>query len=176
MRRAGPLQGWDRNTGAVEAQPHPRIPLRQLDDRTTLAESNTVLDGLARATRSWAPCAFTRASALPWMPFNRSWREPPIAIARDGLTVRGTPLTKLESQGLPPQHALRAATLELMATHPVREEFFVADECGVADLALRGCTPAAHKGGLRLNDEPPVTPWWSRIASQPRSATIRERE
>ncbi|MEE9346617.1 MAG: glutathione S-transferase, partial [Robiginitomaculum sp.] len=70
-------------TEAFKAKnPAGQIPLLQLADGRTIAQSNAILYFLAEGTPYWPLGAFEQAQVLQWMFFEQYTHEPSIAVAR----------------------------------------------------------------------------------------------
>ena len=75
-----------------------RVPVLELDDGRTLAESNAILWYLADGTRYLPEDAFERAQVLQWMFFEQYSHEPYVAVVRHR-TMLGTLDTLPGSRG-----------------------------------------------------------------------------
>lgn len=141
-----------------------RVPVLQLDNGETLAESNAILCFLAEDTRLWPGPRLARARTLQWLFFEQYSHEPYIAVAR---YICGF---------LPPDHERRAElpklqerggqALAVMEQHLSGRQFFVEDRFGIADIALYAYTHAAADGGFRLEPYPYLRAWLDRVAEQ----------
>lgn len=141
-----------------------RVPVLQLDNGETLAESNAILCFLAEDTRLWPGPRLARARTLQWLFFEQYSHEPYIAVAR---YICGF---------LPPDHERRAElpklrergkqALAVMEQHLSGRQFFVEDRFGIADIALYAYTHAAADGGFRLEPYPSIRAWLYRVAEQ----------
>ena len=145
-----------------------RIPVLQLDDGTTLAESNAILCYLAEGTLYMPTDALERARVLQWMFFEQYDHEPNIAVARFLLHYAENPDAELVAT----KQAGGKRALAAMERHLSEHEFLVGDAYSVADISLYGYTHVADEAGLNLADYPGVARWVGRVAAQPGHVTI----
>ena len=145
-----------------------RIPVLELDDGTTLAESNAILCYLAEGTRYMPTDALDRARVLQWMFFEQYDHEPNIAVARFLLHYAEAPDAELVAA----KQAGGGRALAAMERHLSEHEFLVGESYSVADIALYGYTHVAEEAGLSLADYPGVARWVARVAAQPGHVTI----
>ncbi len=145
-----------------------RIPVLELDDGTTLAESNAILCYLAEGTPYMPTDPLARARVLQWMFFEQYDHEPNIAVARYLLHYAEDPDREL----IAAKQAGGEKALGAMERHLSEHDFLVGDTCTVADIALYGYTHVADEAGLSLDDYPGVARWIERVAAQPGHVTI----
>ena len=149
--------------------PAGQIPLLQLGDGRTLAESNAILTFLAEDTPYIPMNSFDRAKVLQWMFWEQYRHEPAIAVARyisHYAPERKDELPKLQERG--------RAALTVMEDHLTSHMFFVGTGPTVADIALYGYTHVADEGGFNLADYPHVSAWCARMAEHPKHVLITD--
>ena len=149
--------------------PAGQIPVLQLEDGRTLAESNAILMFLAEDTPYVPVNAFERAKALQWMFWEQYRHEPAIAVARFirmYAPEREAELPKLMERG--------AAALSVMEGHLRGQAWFVGAGPSVADVALYGYTHVAGEAGFDLSHYPNVQAWCERMAEHPRHVGMME--
>ena len=74
--------GETRTPEFLAKNPNGKVPLLELDDGRTLAESNAILCYLAEGSRLLPDDRWQRAQTLQWMFFEQYSHEPYIAVAR----------------------------------------------------------------------------------------------
>lgn len=149
--------------------PAGQIPLLQLGDGRTLAESNAILTFLAEDTPYLPVNHFDRAKALQWMFWEQYRHEPAIAVARyitHYAPERKDELPKLQEKG--------RAALAVMDAHLAARAFFVGSGPSVADIALYAYSHVANEGGFALSDYPHVQAWCARMAEHPKHILITD--
>lgn len=149
--------------------PAGQIPLLELGDGRTLAESNAILMFLAEDTPYVPVNAFDRAKALQWMFWEQYRHEPAIAVARfirNYAPDRSAELPRLMERG--------GAALVVMNDHLRTSPWFVGAGPSVADIALYAYTHVAGEGGFDLSDYPHVAAWCARMAEHPRHILITD--
>lgn len=149
--------------------PAGQIPVLQLGDGRTLAESNAILTFLAEDTPYIPMNSFDRAKVLQWMFWEQYRHEPAIAVARyisHYAPERKDELPKLQERG--------RAALSVMDAHLASHMFFVVAGPTVADIALYAYTHVADEGGFNLADYPNVSAWCARMAEHPKHVLITD--
>jgi len=149
--------------------PAGQIPLLQLGDGRTLAESNAILMFLAEDTPYIPMTSFERAKMMQWMFWEQYRHEPAIAVARyisHYAPEREGELPKLLEKG--------RAALTVMEGHLAWSSFFVGSGPSVADISLYAYTHVAGEGGFDLADYPNVSAWCTRMAEHPKHIFITD--
>jgi glutathione S-transferase len=163
------LKGETRTPGFLARNPNGRIPLLELEDGSTLAESNAIQFYLAEGTPLLPDDPLERARTLQWMFFEQYSHEPYIAVLRfwihAGQTAgRETEIELRRTRGY--------EALGVMERHLAAEPFFAGGRYSIADIALYAYTHVAHEGGFDLARFPQVRAWLERVRSQPRHIPI----
>lgn len=159
-------KGETRTTGFLAKNPNGRVPVIELDDGRTLAESNAILCWLAEGTPYLPGDAWQRAQALAWMFFEQYSHEPYIAVARfiRGWTPPDSPRRAAE---LPRCLERGHAALAVMERHLAGHAWFTGHDYGVADIALFAYTDVASEGGFDLGSYPAIRDWLARVRATP---------
>jgi len=152
--------------------PNGKIPVLELDDGRCLAESNAILFYLAEGSRFLPEDPFERATVLQWLFFEQYSHEPNIATTR--FIVTHLPADSPRRAELPRRRELGYAALEVMERHLLSNEFFVAGQFTIADIALYAYTHVAEEGGFDLRPYGAVRAWLTRVAAQPGHAPITQ--
>ena len=158
-------------TEAFKAKnPAGQIPLLELGDGRTIAESNAILYFLAEGTPYWPKNAFDQAKCLQWMFFEQYKHEPTIAVSRFihhyAMEARKGELPALIKRGY--------LALDVMEAHLQTHSWFVGSGPTLADIALYAYTHVAGEGGFDLSAYPQITAWLSRTAEHPRHILITD--
>jgi glutathione S-transferase len=164
------LRGESRTEAFARLNPEQRVPVLQLEDGTTLPESNAILCYLADGT-PWLPAdRLARAQVLRWLFWEQYSHEPNVATVRHWVLH---PSPDEERQRLLPrkrEQGVRA--LAVMERHLAGHAWFVGEGPTVADLALYAYTHVAPEGGFDLAPFPAVRAWLTRVAALPGHVTI----
>ncbi|HKH09726.1 MAG TPA: glutathione S-transferase family protein [Rubrobacter sp.] len=147
--------------------PNGRVPVLELDDGESLAESDAILFYLADGTPLLPSGRLDRARVLQWMFFEQYSHEPNIAVARAWVHVFGLEMTGERLLALQTKRKLGHDALGVMEGHLADNGFFVGGRYTVADIALYAYTHVAHEGGFDLAGYPAVLAWIDRVAAQP---------
>jgi glutathione S-transferase len=132
-----------------------QVPVLELDDGRTLAQSNAIIRYLARGTDLIPAEAFLAAKMDEWLFWEQYSHEPYIAVCRAQMFYLG------KSQGdLDPEKVKRGyAALARMEHHLHDTRFLVGDALSLADVALLAYTRVAHEGGFHLDGYASVRRW-----------------
>ena len=149
-----------------KVNPNGRVLVLELDDGATLPESNAILFYLAENTPFLPEGRLERAQVLRWMFFEQYSHEPNVATPRFWITHH-VEMTEERRLSLETKRKLGYAALNVMENHLASNDYFVADRCTVADIALYAYTHVANEGGFDLEGFPAVRAWLERVAAQP---------
>ena len=143
--------------------PNRKIPLLQLADGRTLAESNAILNYLARGSELEPSGDFDRAKGQQWQFFEQYSHEPCIAVARFIAVYLGLPDSRraeYESKQAGGHKALAVMERQLEQT-----EYLVGSALSTADISLYAYTHVANEGGFELARYPAIQDWLAKIES-----------
>lgn len=159
------LSGETREDDFLARNPAGQVPVVELADGRTLAESGAILLWLAEGTELLPPDPWERAQVERWLFFEQNAHEPYIAVSRFILRYLPTDhprrgeLARLKKRG---ESAL--ATMERQLTaHP----YIAGERFTVADIALYGYTHCAEQGGFDLAPFPAIKAWLERVQADP---------
>jgi len=149
--------------------PLAQVPVLELDDGRSIAESLAILFYLAQGTPWWPAGAYAQAQVLTWLSFEQALHMRPIAQLRLHLSLRRD---KSESDAdmkackVEALEALRLLDDRLRAQGPNR---WVAtdDRPSIADIALYPYTRLSALGGIAIEAWPAVQAWLGRIEALP---------
>ena len=160
------FKGESRTPDFLVKNPAGRIPVLELEDGTTLAESGAILWYLAEGTNFLPKDPIDRAQVLRWICFEQNAHETSVADARFIICHpelaegrKGDVLAEKQKRG--------NAALALMDRHLGAHDFFAAGRYTIADIALYGYTNVATDGDFDLSQYPAVGAWMARIEAQP---------
>ncbi len=159
------LKGESRTPGFLALNPNGRVPLLQLPDGRTLAESNAMLLHLGEGS-GWIPSdAYLRAKMFEWLFFEQYSHEPYIATVR--FWVKHAGKAEEKKQEIVERTARGYAALGVMEKALGASPFLVGERPTLADVALYAYTHVAPEGGFVLDDYPAVGRWLDRVPSVP---------
>jgi glutathione S-transferase len=132
-----------------------QVPVVELDDGRTLAQSNAIIRYLARGTDLIPAEAFLAAKMDEWLFWEQYSHEPYIAVCRAQMVYLG------RSQGdLDPEKVKRGYAALARMEHELKDrQFFVGDALSLADVSLLAYTRVAHEGGFHLDGYDAVKRW-----------------
>ncbi len=132
-----------------------QVPVVELDDGRTLAQSNAIIRYLARGSTLIPADAFAAAKMDEWLFWEQYSHEPYIAVCRFHMRYLGKAASELD-----PDRVQRGyAALERMEQHLAAARFLVGDAVSLADVALLAYTRVAHEGGFDLARYPSIRRW-----------------
>ena len=159
-------KGASRTPEFLNKNPNGRIPALELEDGSTLWESNAIIWYLADGTPFLPSKPLDRARALQWMCFEQYSHEPNIATVRSW--VQHPKDSEDRRVMMPIKRELGYAALKVMEGHLKDRDFFVGGAYSIADIALYAYTHVAPEGGFDLSAYPNIRAWCERIAKQPK--------
>ncbi|MCY1298182.1 Disulfide-bond oxidoreductase YfcG [compost metagenome] len=146
--------------------PNGKIPVLELEDGSTLWESNAILNFLADGSELLPSEPRLRTQVLQWQFFEQYSHEPYVAVARFIQLYQGLPEERRAEYEVCHKRghkALRVMEQQLQST-----PYLVGDRYTIADIALYAYTHVAHEGGFDLGGYPAIQAWLQRVASHPR--------
>jgi glutathione S-transferase len=167
------LQGATRTPAFLAKNANGRIPVLELEDGQTLAESDAILWYLGDGSAFVPEGRLQRAQVLQWMFFEQYSHEPYVATPR--FIMRHLPADSPRRAELPDRLRRGREALAVMELHLRDRPFLVADRYGIADIALYAYTHVADDGGHRIADFPAICAWLARVAAQPGHVRLLDR-
>jgi glutathione S-transferase len=132
-----------------------QVPVVELDDGRTLAQSNAIIRYLARGSTLIPADAFAAAKMDEWLFWEQYSHEPYIAVCRFHMRYLGKAASELD-----PDRVQRGyAALDRMEPHLAGSHFLLGDSLSLADIALLAYTRLAHEGGFGLARYPSIRRW-----------------
>ncbi|MCG8506474.1 MAG: glutathione S-transferase family protein [Sphingomonadales bacterium] len=155
------MTGACRTPAFRKLNPAGQVPVLELDDGRTLAQSNAIMLYLAEGSALIPSDKFARAKMHEWLFWEQHRHEKTIAELRFQRLLLGKRDDELE----PERVAGGRAALDLMNTHLSENNYFVGEALGLADIALVAYTRWADEAGFDLAGWPAVDAWVTRIES-----------
>jgi glutathione S-transferase len=168
------MTGETRKPDFLRLNPNGRVPLLELDDGRTLAESGAILSYLTEGTHLQPTDKWARAQMLQWMFFEQYSHEPYIAVVRFLVAYANKELLEKRRPDLPRLIESGRAALGVMETHLSHNDWFAGGAYSLADIALYGYTHCASEGGFELGRYPRVRAWLDRVAAVPGHIPLSE--
>jgi len=132
-----------------------QVPVVELDDGRTLAQSNAIIRYLARGTDLIPAEAFLAAKMDEWLFWEQYSHEPYIAVCRAQMVYLGKSLGDLD-----PERVKRGYAALARMEHELKDRrFLVGDALSLADVSLLAYTRVAHEGGFHLDGYDAVKRW-----------------
>ncbi len=132
-----------------------QVPVVELDDGRTLAQSNAIIRYLARGSALIPLDAFAAAKMDEWLFWEQYSHEPYIAVCRFQMVYLGKQATELDADKVQRGYA----ALERMEQHVAGSRFMVGEAFSLADVALLAYSRVAHEGGFDLARYPSLRRW-----------------
>jgi glutathione S-transferase len=163
-REVALFQGESRTEDFLRLNPVGAVPVLELEDGRTIAESSAILVYLAHGT-PWLPEErYAKARIAQWLSFEQYYIEPTIGSLRFWtLTGRlGANAGRMvESRR---ENAARAlAALERSLSNG---SFLVGERLTIADIAVYAYTHRAQEAGFRLDSFRALSGWLRRVAAE----------
>ncbi len=160
------FNGGTKSPEFLALNPNGKIPVLQLEDGTTLWESNAILNFLADGSDLLPSEPRLRTQVLQWQFFEQYSHEPFVAVARRIKWLEGMPEARreeYEAKLIDGYHAFAVMEQQLQRT-----PYLVGEQYTIADIALYAYTHVADEGGFDLAGFPAILAWMKRVASHPR--------
>jgi glutathione S-transferase len=155
------MKAETRTPDYLAMNPAGQVPMIELDDGRTLAQSNAIIAYLARVSDLLPDDPYERAKVDEWMFWEQYSHEPYVAVCRFAMVYQGKSAD--EREGWRVERGENA--LDLMEGWLTGRDWFVGDGLTVADIALLAYTRLAHEGGFDLSGRGNVSGWISRCES-----------
>jgi glutathione S-transferase len=168
------LGGETRKPGFLAKNPNGRVPLLELDDGRTLAESGAIISYLSEGSSLQPVDKWAHAEMLQWMFFEQYSHEPYVAVAR--FWLRYAPKEDLDKKRhlVPEWHEKGNAALAVMETHLRKRNWFAGGAYSLADIALYAYTHCADEGDFELARYPAISTWMQRVRAVPDHVPLEE--
>ena len=167
------VNGETRNPEFLAKNPNGKIPLLEIAPNKFISESNAILYYLSQGTKYFPQDKYEQGKVMEWLFFEQYSHEPNIATPRFWITELKQ--ANQYQKEIEQKRKLGYAALNVMEQHLKKRDFFVANKYTIADIALYAYTHVAEEGGFDLTPFPAINTWFTRIESQPRYITIRDR-
>ncbi|WAF83653.1 glutathione S-transferase family protein [Metapseudomonas otitidis] len=164
------LKGETQSEAFLALNPNGKIPVLELEDGTTLWESNAILNFLAEGSDLLPTEPRLRTQVLQWQFFEQYSHEPYVAVARFIKRYQGMPAERAEEYQVCLVRGYKA--LRVMEQQLSRTPYLVGDTYSIADVALYAYTHVAEEGGFDLSGFPAIQAWMARVAAHPRHVSI----
>ena len=166
------FKGEAQSLAFLKLNPAGQTPMLELDDGTTLPESNAILCYLAEGTPFLPDDPVARAQVLRWMFFEQNAVMPNLGQAR--FIHRWLPQDDPMRERLPPVVKGGLEALGVMENFMARRSFFVGDRYTIADIALYAYSHLAPQGGFDLGPFPALIAWMDNVRDQPDHVPIED--
>jgi glutathione S-transferase len=132
-----------------------QVPVIELDDGRTLAQSNAIIRYLAADSGLIPADRYDAAKMDEWLFWEQYSHEPYLAVCRFQMFYLGKDASELD-----PDKVKRGyVALARMEQQLAESRFFVGDQLSLADVALLAYTRVAHQGGFHLDGYAAVRRW-----------------
>lgn len=157
------MKNESRTPAALARNPQGQVPVIELDDGRTLAQSNAIIRYLAQAHKRPGSALlpddpFLQAKVDEWLFWEQYSHEPYIAVCRFHMVF-----LKRSKETRDLMRVQRGeAALDVMERELATRPWFAAGVMTVADIALLAYTRVAHEGGFDLADRTHIRDWIAR--------------
>lgn len=154
------FEGESRTEAFLSLNPAGAIPVLEIDDGRTIAESNAILVYLAEGTPFLPSDRYQRAKVMQWLFFEQYNIEPVIGSLRFW-TLTGR--LERNSHMVAGKREAGARALAALERGLANTPFLVGSNLSIADVAVYAYTHRAQDCGFLLADYPAVTDWVARV-------------
>jgi len=154
------FEGESRSEAFLNLNPTGAIPVLEIEDGRTIAESNAILGYLAEGTPLLPTDRYQRAKVMQWLFFEQYNVEPVIGSLRFWTLTGRLERNRDMVAGKREAGARTLATLDRsLANTP----FLIGKELSIADVAVYAYSHLAQDCGFLLTDYPAVSAWCGRV-------------
>jgi glutathione S-transferase len=157
------FEGESHTDAFLKLNPAGAVPVLELEDGRSIAESNAILAYLAEATPFLPADRFQRAKVMQWLFFEQYHVEPVIGSLRFW-TLTGR-LERNQAMVAGKREAA-ARTLAALDRGLADAPFLVDNEFTIADIAVYAYSHLAEDCGFRLTDYPAFAAWVGRVRDE----------
>jgi glutathione S-transferase len=163
-REVALFQGESRTESFLRLNPVGAVPVLELEDGRTIAESNAILTYLAHGTRLLPEERYAHAKIVQWLSFEQYYIEPTIGSLRfwtltGRLDVNAGRM--IENRRENAERALAALEHTLSDA-----SFLVGERLTIADIAIYAYTHRAEDCGFSFESHPALSAWLERVATE----------
>ncbi len=152
------LNGECRTPDYLAKNPAGQVPMLELGNGRTLAQSNAIMEFLAEGSVLLPADTYDRAKVNEWLFWEQYSHEPYIAVCRFDMVYRGKPREQREGWRV----ERGEAALDLMESWLGDRDWFVGKTITIADVALVAYTRLAEEGGFDISGRVRVAQWIGR--------------
>ena len=152
------LKGETRTEEFLARNPFGQVPVLELEDGRTLAQSNAIIRYLARGSALIPVDDFAAARMDAWLFWEQYSHEPYVAVCRFQMRYLGRGAEEREGWRV----ERGEAALDVLEAHLAGRDWLVGDDMTLADVALLPYTRLAHEGGFDLSERPAIRRWIAR--------------
>lgn len=149
------MKGQTRTPEFLRLNPAGQVPVIELDDGRTLAQSNAIIRYLARGSALVPADPFLQAKMDEWLFWEQYSHEPYIAVCRFMMVYLGKSVSDLDADKLKGGYA----ALVRMEHHLASQRFLLGETFSLADASLLAYTRVAHEGSFHLEGYSAVRRW-----------------
>jgi glutathione S-transferase len=163
IREVALFQGESRSEAFLRLNPVGAIPVLELEDGRSIAETNAILMYLADGTRFLPGERYACAKVAQWLSFEQYYIEPTIGSLRFWTLTGRLGLNAgrmIESRRENGERALAALERTLNSA-----SFLVGDELTIADIAVYAYTHRAEDCGFSFAPHAALSAWLGRVAT-----------
>ncbi|MDL2403262.1 glutathione S-transferase family protein [Rhizobium mayense] len=154
------FEGESRTDAFLDLNPAGSIPVLELEDGRTIAESNAILTYLAEGTPFLPADRYQRAKVMQWLFFEQYHVEPVIGSLRFWTLTGRLELNQAMVAGKRAAAVRAFAALERSLSDT---PFLAGEEFSIADIAVYAYSHRAEDCGFVLTDYPALVAWFDRV-------------
>lgn len=154
------FEGEGRTDAFLALNPAGGVPVLELEDGRTIAESNAILAYLAEGTPFFPAERYQRAKIMQWLFFEQYHVEPIIGTLRFWTLTGRLELNRVMADA---KRAAGARALAALERGLANTAFLAGEAFSIADIAVYAYGHRAEDCGFVLADYPAVGAWFDRV-------------
>ena len=161
-RETNILEGESRTDDFLALNPQGQVPVIQLDEGSTLAQSNAIVRYLAAGSDLLPADPWQQAKVDEWLFWEQYSHEPYVAVCRFQMRYLNRSAQQREAWRV----ERGEAALDYMEQVLAQQLWLANGQFSIADIALYAYTSMAEEGGFSLSQRPLIQAWLVRCAQQ----------
>jgi len=159
------FEGEGQEAPFLAMNPTGAVPVLELEDGRTLAESNAILAFLAEGTPYLPSDPWSRAQVHRWMYFEEDYIQNGLATLRHW-TLTGK-IARRDPALVDAKRATSLKSLAILDRWLAGRTFIATESYGIADISLYAYVSRSGEAGIALDGHAAVAAWVARVRAQP---------
>ncbi|UTW57395.1 glutathione S-transferase family protein [Kordiimonas sp. SCSIO 12603] len=153
------VEGEAKSEAFLNINPAGQVPAIQLNNASTLAQSNAIMLFLAKDSELIPADSFLEAKMNEWLFWEQYSHETAIAVSRFQVVYKAVPFSEVDPELIKKSYA----ALDVMEKHLQESDWFLGDHFSLADIALYAYTQFAEEVGFDMSEYTATVLWLKNV-------------